>query len=187
MRDICAQFLVYLSWNMCISTLENMIYDENFSLLNILLMTCRVTIKLIIAHDDSNTCSVLVCTNITLTIKWWKQKWRLGLNDNAACNLNRIQMNGVQIESNWIELNLNALDGIQIHWNWSQFQKHCIDIKFNWREMRCKLIQKVLKVCLSFLSFVYGVVEKILGSKNTQIWQDTLSFHSYQISNQNLL
>ncbi len=132
-------------------------------------------------------CSVLVCTNITLTIKWWKQKWRLGLNDNAACNLNRIQMNGVQIESNWIELNLNALDGIQIHWNWTQFQKHCIDIKFNWREMRCKLIQKVLKVKrLSFLSFVYGV-EKILGSKKTRTWQDTLSYQFHQFLSSNSL
>jgi hypothetical protein len=70
MRDVCAQFLVYLIRNTYISTLENMIYDENFSLLNILLMTSRVTIKLIIAHDDSNTCALCwYAPNITLTIK----------------------------------------------------------------------------------------------------------------------
>jgi hypothetical protein len=53
------------------------------------------------------------------------------LND-IACNLN----------SNTLKLNSNTLNGIQIWLHWNLFE-----IKLNWREIRCKLVKNILKIC----------------------------------------
>ncbi len=82
-------------------------------------------------------------------MKWWKFELMLW-------KLNSIQMeilNDIACNFDWIENKFKFLNWIFKNW---------VEFKFHWRETKCKLVHKVLKICSSLPSFVIRCWKKTL-------------------------
>jgi hypothetical protein len=94
----------------------------------------------------------------------------------------------IELNFDFHELNWNTLNGVQIPLNWIQILKlnwiqiH-MEFKFNRTEMQCKLVNRVLKICLALLLFVHMVLKNNsfkntlfhpieVNSKSKFIWHD---------------
>ncbi len=81
-----------------------------------------------------------------------KIKWNYIKNSEWHCI--QLELNQNLIFMNWIEI------------YWMEFKFYWIEFKFNRIEMRCKLVNRVLKICLAVLLFVHLVL-KNNSFKNT--------------------
>jgi len=78
----------------------------------------------------------------------------------------QLNWNSIQMSLNWIQIALNL---IQIHW--MEF-----DFKFNWKQMLCKLVEKVLNF------FLMNMVLDKKTFKTTKIQKYT--FHAFLCGNE---
>ncbi len=80
--------------------------------------------------------TLLYTTHDNRLMIFFKLKKKFHSNEN-------IEWDYMCLELNWIHISLNW---VQIHW--LKFELNRIEFEFNWKQMGCKLVEKILKICL---------------------------------------
>jgi hypothetical protein len=101
---------------------------------------------------QSNTGRLQLGLHTAVQYQWWStdQLMKKSIDFNVEIKFRFQWKYWMTLDANWIELNWNKLNGISIQLFNSPvgWRFDLIEFKFNWRQMGCKLVQKVLKICL---------------------------------------